>query len=582
MFDRFTDRARKTLGFARQAAVDVGSSTLGTEHILQGLVRERTGVASNVLRNLDVSSEAVRRELRLLCVPPKPALPVGQMPFTHRALRLLQLAAEESADLCHSYIGTEHLLLGCLRVDGSVATRVLWNLGLRLDEVREEILELLGTDVGKPAPPKVSRTPTLDAFTRDLVELAHAGELDPVLARPETITALIASLGRREHPNAVLVGEEGSGRRSIVHSLAFAIADGSAPRALRGVCLRELDVAKVFADTRYRGTLEARIDALCAESKLGRGTILVFRDVAPFLESSEPQAKDYPIFRLFAPAIAKGELRCIARVNPRQYQEHFAGNPEVARLFDVVPVSSPDSTLLRRTLELRREGLQEYYNVIVSDDALVAACACAPDSALAQPGAALSLLDTTCARAAVAQRRRVDAAAITDVARAQRLAPPRSTERREAERSWADAILRAGEPGVVRGTCAVLLPPGSGHVRVYDAIRPVLEACGLRPTPVPDLYRPGETLGPVWHQLRSAELIVADTSTRDPGVACALGLCLALKRRPLLLTHDAGDLLGGLRTVEAIRYDPVDLQQLQGDLRRALLDRLETVPALRA
>jgi hypothetical protein len=128
----------------------------------------------------------------------------------------------------------------------------------------------------------------------------------------------------------------------------------------------------------------------------------------------------------------------------------------------------------------------------------------------------------------------------------------------------------------------VLLPPGSGHVRVYDAIRPVLEACGLRPTPVPDLYRPGETLGPVWHQLRSAELIVADTSTRDPGVACALGLCLALKRRPLLLTHDAGDLLGGLRTVEAIRYDPVDLQQLQGDLRRALLDRLETVPALRA
>ncbi|MCE9584356.1 MAG: NDP-hexose 4-ketoreductase, partial [Planctomycetes bacterium] len=271
MFDKFTDRARKVMSLARQEAQRFNHEYIGTEHILLGLVQEGSGIAAKVLRNLDIDLKKIRQEVEKLIPHGPPTVTMGQLPFTPRAKRVLELAQEEATALGHDYIGTEHLVLGLLKENEGVAAQVLINLGLKLEDVREEVLEVLNVDLphdqegaatekqsGSRAAAK-SKTPALDTFGRDLTELAVQGKLDPVIGRRNEIERVVQILSRRTKNNPVLLGEAGVGKTAIVEGLAQDIMSSNVPEILKDKRIVVLDLALMVAGTKYRGQFEERI-----------------------------------------------------------------------------------------------------------------------------------------------------------------------------------------------------------------------------------------------------------------------------------------------------------------------------------
>ncbi len=411
MYERFTDRARKVMQLANQEAQRFNHEYIGTEHILLGLVKEGSGVAANVLRNLDVDLRKIRLEVEKLVQSGPEMVTIGKLPQTPRAKKVIEYSMEEARNLNHNYVGTEHILLGLLREQEGVAAQVLMNLGMKLEDVREEVLNLLGhgmesADVGgergrsdngnsnsgeaSPAKGGKSKTPALDSFGRDLTELARQGKLDPVIGREREIERAIQILCRRSKNNPVLLGEAGVGKTAIVEGFAQRVINGEVPEILADKRIVVLDLAMMVAGTKYRGQFEERIKAVMNEVRRARNTILFIDELHTLVGAGGAEGA-IDAANVLKPALSRGEIQCIGATTLDEYRKYIEKDNALARRFQEITV---EPTSISETIEILkglRERYEEHHRVKITDDAVVAAvemseryitARCLPDKAI--------------------------------------------------------------------------------------------------------------------------------------------------------------------------------------------------------
>ena len=375
MFDKFTDRARKVMSLARQEAQRFNHEYIGTEHILLGLVQEGSGIAARVLKNLDVDLRKIRTEVEKLIPHGPPTVQMGQLPFTPRAKRVLELAQEEANNLGHDYIGTEHLLLGLLRENEGVAAQVLMNLGLKLEDVREEVLEVLGADVpadneeAKTASRTKSKTPALDAFGRDLTELASEHKLDPVIGRRAEMERVIQILCRRTKNNPVLLGEAGVGKTAIVEGLAQAIVEGGVPEILKERRIVVLDLALMVAGTKYRGQFEERIKGVMNEVRRAKNIILFIDELHTLVGAGGAEGA-IDASNVLKPALARGEIQCIGATTLDEFRKYIEKDGALERRFQTIMVEPPSKEEALEILKGLRDKYEAHHRVQYTDAAL--------------------------------------------------------------------------------------------------------------------------------------------------------------------------------------------------------------------
>ena len=403
MFERFTDRARKVMALANQEAQRFNHEYIGTEHILLGLVKEGSGVGATVLKNLDVDIKKLRLEVEKLVKSGPDMVTMGKLPQTPRAKKVIEYAIEEARALNHNYVGTEHILLGLLRESEGIAAQVLMNLGLKLEDVRQEVLNLLGAGVDdgpaalgmKMGPAAMgrktkSKTPALDSFGRDLTQLAEEGELDPVIGRKREIERLIQILCRRTKNNPVLLGEAGVGKTAIVEGLSQQIIQKQVPEILKDKRIVCLDLAMMVAGTKYRGQFEERIKAVINEVRRAKN-VIVFVDELHTLVGAGGAEGAIDASNVLKPALARGEVQCIGATTLDEYRKHIEKDGALERRFQTIIVEPPSKD---ETLEILR-GLQDRYEahhrVRFTDEALFQAVEmstryitgrCLPDKAI--------------------------------------------------------------------------------------------------------------------------------------------------------------------------------------------------------
>ncbi len=382
MFERFTDRARKVMALANQEAQRFNHEYIGTEHILLGLVKEGSGVGATVLKNLDVDIKKLRLEIEKLVKSGPDMVTMGKLPQTPRAKKVVEYAIEEARALNHNYVGTEHILLGLLRESEGIAAQVLMNLGLKLEEVRQEVLNLLGAGVddtptnlgmkmgsGSTRSKTKSKTPALDSFGRDLTQLAIEGELDPVIGRAREIERLIQILCRRTKNNPVLLGEAGVGKTAIVEGLSQKIINKEIPEILKDKRVVVLDLAMMVAGTKYRGQFEERIKAVINEVKRA-GNVILFVDELHTLVGAGGAEGAIDAANVLKPALARGEVQCVGATTLDEYRKYIEKDGALERRFQTIIVEPPSKV---ETLEILR-GLQDCYEahhrVTFTEDAL--------------------------------------------------------------------------------------------------------------------------------------------------------------------------------------------------------------------
>jgi ATP-dependent Clp protease ATP-binding subunit ClpC len=376
MFNRFTERARKVIILAKEEARRFNHDYIGTEHILLGLIREGEGVAAAVLQKLEVSLENIRLEIEKLVQPGPATQIIGDIPFTPRAKKALELAAEEARSLGHNYIGTEHLLLGLIREGEGIASQVLLNLGMDLNSVRNEVMSLLGSALPGMSPPggqaAKSKTPALDAFGRDLTALARENKLDPVIDRTQEIERVVQILSRRTKNNPVLLGEAGVGKTAIVEGLAQLIIAGNIPEVLRGKRIVVLDLALMVAGTKYRGQFEERIKAIMEEIKRSQD-VIIFIDELHTLVGAGAAEGAIDASNIMKPALSRGEMQCIGATTINEYRKHIEKDAALERRFQTIMVEPPTVEQTIKILKGLRDRYEAHHRVTFKDEALEAA-----------------------------------------------------------------------------------------------------------------------------------------------------------------------------------------------------------------
>ena len=394
-FEKFSERARRVLSLAQEEAQRFNHNYIGTEHILLGLVRETEGVAARVLSGLGVDLTKVRSAVEFIIGRgEKPTQ--GEIGLTPRAKKVVELAVDEARRMNHTYIGTEHLLIGLLREGEGVAAGVLESLGVTLEKVRAETHRILSnsSSTGQQGSRNTTRTPTLDQLGIDLTVAARSGKLDPVIGRSTELERVVQILSRRTKNNPVLVGEPGVGKTAIVEAMAQNISNGEVPDTLKGKRLVTLDMGSLVAGTKYRGEFEERLKKVIEEIKAS-GNCVLFIDEIHTLVGAGAAEGAVDASNILKPSLARGEIQCIGATTMDDYRKYVERDPALERRLQPVRVEEPSQDDTLSILEGVKDRYEEHHNVEYTEDALKAAANLAirflPDRFL--PDKAIDLLD---------------------------------------------------------------------------------------------------------------------------------------------------------------------------------------------
>ncbi|MTA59102.1 MAG: AAA domain-containing protein, partial [Actinobacteria bacterium] len=378
MFEKFTDKARRVVVLAQEEAKLLNHNYIGTEHILLGLIHEGEGVAAKALESLGINLDSVREQVQEIIGQGQQA-PTGHIPFTPRAKKVLELSLREALQLGHSYIGTEHLLLGLIREGEGVAAQVLTKLGADTNRVRQQVIQLLSGFQGKEAvavggdtAEKQKGSQILDQFGRNLTQAAADGKLDPVIGREREIERVMQILSRRGKNNPILIGEPGVGKTAVVEGLAQAIINGNVPETLKGKQLYTLDMGSLIAGSRYRGDFEERLKKVTKEIRT-RGDIITFIDEIHTLVGAGAAEGAIDAASILKPLLARGELQTIGATTLDEYRKHFEKDAALTRRFQQVMVNEPSLPQAINILKGLRDRYEVHHKVSITDGALVAA-----------------------------------------------------------------------------------------------------------------------------------------------------------------------------------------------------------------
>jgi ATP-dependent Clp protease ATP-binding subunit ClpC len=374
MFGRFTERAQKVLALSQEEAIRIGHNNIGTEHILLGLVREGEGIAAKALLALGLSPEKIQKEVEALIGR---GTEVAQtVHYTPRAKKVIELSMDEARKLGHSYVGTEHILLGLIREGEGVAARVLNNLGVSLNKARQQVLQLLGSNESSSGhqggAAANANTPTLDSLARDLTAIAREGRLDPVIGRSKEIQRVIEVLSRRTKNNPVLIGEPGVGKTAIAEGLAQQIINNEVPETLRDKRVMTLDMGTVVAGTKYRGEFEDRLKKVMDEIRQAANIILFIDELHTLIGAGGAEGA-IDASNILKPSLARGELQCIGATTLDEYRKYIEKDAALERRFQPIQVDEPSAEESIQILKGLRDRYEAHHRVSITDDAIEAA-----------------------------------------------------------------------------------------------------------------------------------------------------------------------------------------------------------------
>jgi ATP-dependent Clp protease ATP-binding subunit ClpC len=375
MFGRFTERAQKVLALSQEEAVRLGHNNIGTEHILLGLVREGEGIAAKALQSLGLEVAKIQEEVESLIGTGKQ--PMQSIHYTPRAKKVVELSQDEARKLGHSYVGTEHILLGLIREGEGVAARVLNNLGVSLNKARQQVLQLLGSNESQAGrqgrnQQASASTPTLDSLARDLTESAKEGNVDPVIGRSKEIERVIQVLSRRTKNNPVLIGEPGVGKTAVAEGLAQQIIDNEIPETLRDKRVMTLDMGTVVAGTKYRGEFEDRLKKVMEEIRQANNIILFIDELHTLIGAGGAEGA-IDASNILKPSLARGELQCIGATTLDEYRKYIEKDAALERRFQPIQVDEPTLEETVQILGGLRDRYEAHHRVTITDEAIEAA-----------------------------------------------------------------------------------------------------------------------------------------------------------------------------------------------------------------